>query len=123
MEINDTEGPLRATANLLFGLSRELDGQGPALTGGWYKLSHRDGSGYAWLRLIGDRATRFPRQSVHVVVFPHPEFQADQRLSVGRDWWSKEDRHFVAHAGNAGHLAVAVELIAKAFWIDEGRPS
>lgn len=77
MEIAATEGPLRAAAELIFENSRTPDGNGPKMSGGCYKLSHRSGSGYAWIRLIGDRARRYPPQGVHVVVFPHAQFQDD----------------------------------------------
>jgi hypothetical protein len=121
MEIETTEGALRAAAELLFAVSRAIDGRGPQFVGGWYKLSLRDDSGYAWLRLIGDRARQYPKQSIHVVVFPHPEFRQDARLRTGRDWWGKEDRHLVVPAGDSCQLAAAVEIVARACWIAHQR--
>lgn len=119
MQLEDTTGPLRTAADLLFSISRALDGAGPEFVGGWYKLTHRNGSGYAWLRLIGDRARLYPPQSIHLVVHPHAEFLNDPRLGTGHDWWGREDRHVVATVARPAELALAVEVLARAFALDD----
>lgn len=121
MEIEKATGRLRATADVLFQLSRLLDGNGPEISGGWYKLTHRTPSGYAWFRLVGDRARRYPPQSIHLVVYPHAEFCEDTRLQVGQDWWGSEDRHVVATMDNPRSIALVAETLARAFALDDSR--
>lgn len=44
-------------------------------------------------------------------------------MQTGTDWWGKEDRHVVIDVANPAQVSVGVEVLARAFWIDdqEGR--
>ena len=122
MEIEKTTGALRNLASTLSDLARAMDGTGPELSGGWYKVTHRSPSGYAWFRVIGERARIYPANSVHLVVYPHPTFREDERLGTGNDWWGKEDRHVVATTDSPRSIALAFETIARAFSLDDSTP-
>lgn len=59
MRLSDTAGPLRDAGELLLRVTRSLDGHGPEELDWGYKCTHNSGSGYAWIRLIGDRARKY----------------------------------------------------------------
>ena len=100
MRLSDAKGGLRSAGELLMDLVEKITGRRPDDDSSWIKCRHRSGSGFAWIRLIGDRARTYPAHSLHVVVNAHAELDTDDRFGRGQDWWGKDDRHVVAPAGD-----------------------
>jgi hypothetical protein len=119
MRLDQVDGRLRKNAELLFGVGRGLTGREPEDKSGWYKLEHKDGSGFAWLRIIGEQARKYPPRSIHLALPAVPAMQRDERLHDAQNWWGKASRDLVVEEADLAGLATAVEVIARSFWLDE----
>jgi hypothetical protein len=119
MQITNVDGQLRACADVLLALGRILTGKEPQAFDDWYKLVHKDGSGFCWFRVLGDRASKYPKRSIHLAFPPLPEHCSDAQLCDGDAWWGGPSRDITVKESDPVAFAFAIEAIARGFRLDE----
>ena len=112
MRYEDTSGSLRALCDRLFSVVEEVSGERPYLEGDWYK-GQIDGSPFVYLRVVGERAWKYPRNSVHLAAEWDERLVAEQ-VVLGNNWWGGS-ADLTVQAAKPNEIGPAEDFIRAAF--------
>ncbi|HHT9137943.1 MAG TPA: hypothetical protein ACFYEK_11980 [Candidatus Wunengus sp. YC60] len=116
MKLEQTNGNLRILGDHLFRLIEGLTGRRPQLLpngGDWYKAESRVKT-FLSLRLIGNRARKFPPNSVHLATKWNESLE-DTGATKGNNWHSQPSADLSAQADNDKEVARAEDFVRRAF--------
>jgi len=115
MTFDETSGDLRALGERLYYLIRQLDNQTRIYcSGGFYHASSASGN-WVDLRFIGERARKYPRNSVHLSARRHDDFFEDHHVKEGNNYHHLGSVDLSVQPNNLGELGSAENFIRLAF--------
>lgn len=106
MRIEDRSGSLRGLCQRLFDMVQQLAGEPPRPLPDytWYRAD-AGGSAFLYLRLIGEGARTYPRNSVHL----------STKWERGNNWYGARSADMSVRADEAEELARAEQFIRRSF--------